>query len=46
MRPEPVDAADPAVREELRQRLFGERMQSFGQGYLQELLGDAIIIER
>ena len=46
VRPEPVDAADPAVREELRQRLFGERMQSFGQGYLQELLGDAIIIER
>ena len=46
VRPEPVDAADPAVREELRQRLFGERMQSFGQGYLQELLGDAIIVER
>ena len=46
VRPEPVDAADPAVREELRQRLFAERMQSFGQGYLQELLGDAIIVER
>jgi peptidyl-prolyl cis-trans isomerase SurA len=46
VRPEPIDAADPAVREELRQRLFTERITSFGQGYLQELLGDAIIIER
>jgi len=46
VRPEPVDAADPAVREELRQQLFAERITSFGQGYLQELLGDAIIDER
>lgn len=35
-----------AVREELRQKLFGERIQSFGQGYLQELVGDALIVER
>ena len=45
-RPEPIDAKDPAVREQLRQRLFTERITSFGQGYLQELLGDALIIER
>jgi peptidyl-prolyl cis-trans isomerase SurA len=46
VRPEPIDASDPAVREELRQRLFGERINAFGQGYLQELLGDALIVER
>jgi peptidyl-prolyl cis-trans isomerase SurA len=46
VRPEPVNADDLAVREELRQRLFTERITSFGQGYLQELLGDAIIDER
>jgi peptidyl-prolyl cis-trans isomerase SurA len=44
--PQPIDADDPEVREQLRQRLFSERIQSFGQGYLQELLGDAIIVER
>lgn len=36
----------PAAREEIRQQLFGARIQSFGQGYLQELLGDALIVER
>ena len=46
VRPEPIDASDPAVREELRQQLFTERINSFGQGYLQELLGDALIVER
>jgi peptidyl-prolyl cis-trans isomerase SurA len=44
--PQPIDADDPEVREQLRQRLFSERIQSFGQGYLQELLGDAIIVNR
>ncbi|HRO12042.1 peptidylprolyl isomerase [Amaricoccus sp.] len=44
--PQPIDANDPEVREQLRQRLFSERILSFGQGYLQELLGDAIIVER
>lgn len=44
--PQPIDDSDPAVREQLRQRLFAERITSFGQGYLQELLGDAIIVER
>lgn len=43
----PIPEADiPAAREELRQQLFSERIQSFGQGYLQELLGDALIVER
>ena len=37
---------DPEVREALRQQLFAERITSFGQGYLQELLGDALIVER
>ena len=32
---------DPEAREALRQQLFAERITSFGQGYLQELLGDA-----
>jgi hypothetical protein len=36
----------PAAREELRQQLFSARIQSFGQGYLQELIGDALIVER
>jgi peptidyl-prolyl cis-trans isomerase SurA len=50
LRPDPAAAAaaaaDPAAREQLRQQLFAERIASFGQGYLQELLGDALIIER
>ncbi len=47
-RPDPakVNPADPAVRDALRQQLFTERITSFGQGYLQELLGDALIVER
>ena len=44
--PQPIDADNPEVREALRQRLFAERIASFGQGYLQELLGDAIIVNR
>ena len=39
-------ADDPEAREALRQQLFTERITSFGQGYLQELLGDALIVER
>jgi peptidyl-prolyl cis-trans isomerase SurA len=49
-RPDPAAAqaaaSDPAAREQLRQQLFSERIASFGQGYLQELLGDALIEER
>lgn len=33
-------------REDVRMALFGQRMESFGKGYLQELLGDAIIIRK
>lgn len=36
----------PEAREQLRQQLFSDRISSFGQGYLQELLGDALIVER
>ncbi len=35
-----------AAREALRQELFIERLTSFGQGYLQELESDALIVER
>ena len=33
-----------AAREALRQQLFSERLTSFGQGYLQELESDALIV--
>ena len=48
VRPDPkaMKADDPAAREALRQQLFVERITSFGQGYLQELLGDALIVKR
>ncbi len=39
-------ADDPAARDALRQQLFIERITSFGQGYLQELIGDALIVNR
>jgi peptidyl-prolyl cis-trans isomerase SurA len=45
--PEQVAALEtPEAREQMRQQLFTERITSFGQGYLQELLGDALIVER
>lgn len=37
---------DPAIRDQLRQQLFSERITSFGQGYLQELQSDAVIVKR
>lgn len=40
------DPNDPEVRDGLRQQLFSERINSFGEGYLQELLSDALIVER
>jgi peptidyl-prolyl cis-trans isomerase SurA len=47
VRPDPnAPPATPEEREALRQQLFTERITSFGQGYLQELLGDALIVER
>ncbi|WP_161861486.1 peptidylprolyl isomerase [Algicella marina] len=36
----------PEEREALRQRLFNQRMNTLGQGYLQDLRGDAVIERR
>jgi peptidyl-prolyl cis-trans isomerase SurA len=47
VRPDPnAPPPDAAAREQARQALFAERINSFGQGYLQELLSDALIVER
>jgi peptidyl-prolyl cis-trans isomerase SurA len=35
-----------AAREQLREQLFVQRITGFGDGYLQELMRDALIIER
>jgi peptidyl-prolyl cis-trans isomerase SurA len=37
---------DEEVRNALREQIFTQRITSFGQGYLQELLRDALIVER
>ncbi len=44
--PEKLPEDVSAAREALRQQLFSERINSFGQGYLQELLGDALIVQK
>ena len=44
--PEKLDPKDPQVREAVRGRLFNERITAFGQGYLQELMTDALIVDR
>jgi peptidyl-prolyl cis-trans isomerase SurA len=46
VRPDTPPADDPEARAALRERLFSERITSFGEGYLQELLGDALIVEK
>lgn len=38
-----VDAADPAIREEVRSRIANQRAQRLAEGYLQELRRDALI---
>ncbi|MFT3972857.1 MAG: peptidylprolyl isomerase [Amaricoccus sp.] len=46
---EPPDAKavdTPEARDQLRKQLFSERIANFGQGYLQELLGDALIVQK
>lgn len=43
---EAPDLTDPDVRSNLREQLFNQRIASFGQGYLQELVGDALIVEQ
>ena len=40
------DQTSPEEREALRRRLFNQRMNTLGQGYLQDLRGDAVIVER
>jgi peptidyl-prolyl cis-trans isomerase SurA len=40
------DLTEEDQRQALREQLFNERIQSFGQGYLQELRRDALIIEQ
>lgn len=40
------DQTSPEAREALRRRLFNRRMVTLGQGYLQELRGDAVIERR
>lgn len=42
----PEDVTDDEVRNQLREQIFTQRITSFGQGYLQELLRDALIVER
>jgi peptidyl-prolyl cis-trans isomerase SurA len=46
----PSAPPDPATEEErrngLRDQLFSERIERFGQGYLQELMRDALIVEQ
>jgi peptidyl-prolyl cis-trans isomerase SurA len=41
-----VDVPDEEIRNALREQIFAQRITSFGQGYLQELLRDALIVER
>lgn len=40
------EAPDEAARQALREQLFTERITRFGDAYLQELLGDALIVEK
>jgi peptidyl-prolyl cis-trans isomerase SurA len=42
----PADMPEIEQREAIRQQLFQQRIANFGQGYLQELVGDALIVER
>ncbi len=42
----PPTVPDEEVRNQLREQIFTQRITSFGQGYLQELLRDALIVER
>jgi peptidyl-prolyl cis-trans isomerase SurA len=45
--PEPIKPEDmAAARQAMREQLFAQRITSLGDGYLQELVGDALIVER
>ena len=46
-KPEAIKPEDmAAARQAMREQLFSQRITSLGDGYLQELLGDALIVER
>ncbi|MFO1143421.1 MAG: peptidylprolyl isomerase [Amaricoccus sp.] len=46
-KPQPIKPEDmAAARDAMRQQLFTQRISSLGEGYLQELLGDALITQR
>jgi peptidyl-prolyl cis-trans isomerase SurA len=42
----PPELPEEDLRERMREQLFNQRIASFGQGYLQELMGDALIVEQ
>lgn len=42
----PAEVTDEQVRNQMREQMFAQRIGTFGQGYLQELLRDALIVER
>ncbi|MCB1371593.1 MAG: peptidylprolyl isomerase [Rhodovulum sp.] len=44
--PPPSEQTEEERREALRAKLFNDRITAFGQGYLQELVSDALITER
>ena len=44
--PRSEDVPDEELRNQLREQVFTQRITSFGQGYLQELLRDALIVEQ
>jgi peptidyl-prolyl cis-trans isomerase SurA len=45
--PEAIKPEDmAAARQAMREQLFAQRISSLGDGYLQELLGDALIVDR
>lgn len=41
-----VTEVDAEQRDALRQQMFSERINSFGQGFLQEMVSDALIVQR
>lgn len=44
--PRSEEVTDDELRSQLREQVFTQRITSFGQGYLQELLRDALIVEQ
>jgi hypothetical protein len=44
--PAATEQTEDERREAVRAQLFNDRITAFGQGYLQELVSDAIIVQR